>query len=116
MILVNIINGLTAAIIFPDTVDECCKAWFGSIAFVLAAYYIAPTGKTITAIVVASVYCGIGVFAVLVGWHENRLTHSLWLTIITTVITVLASIFACYYANSLEEETKSNLLKESQNN
>jgi hypothetical protein len=104
MILVNALNGLTVAMIFPVLIDECCKAWFGSLAFVLAAYYIAPKGKFLTAVVVASSYCAIGLFAVLVNIRSGHSDHPIWLQILTAILTVLASVLACTIAWSLDHE------------
>jgi len=57
MILANFLNALTFGFVLPDAVDQIFKSWFGSLAFVGAAHYIAPKGKFVTAIVVASAYC-----------------------------------------------------------
>ena len=116
MILVNILNGLTVAIIFPDFIDEVCKSWFGSLDFVMAAYYIAPSGKVVTAIVVATTYCAIGIFAVVINLRSGQPDHPAWIEITTTVITVVASVLACMMAYSFDKEKESQSLKESQRN
>jgi hypothetical protein len=104
MIVVNIINGFTVAVIFPEIVDEVCKAWFGSLAFVLAAYYIAPVGKAVTAIVVATTYCAIGLFAMVLDIRSGQPHHPAWFQITTALISVTASVLACALVYSFERD------------
>ena len=116
MILVNFINAMTFGFVLPDFVDQCLKSWFGSIGFVLAAYYIAPNGKFLTTIVVASAYCAIGTFAVTIALQSGVAHHPAWLEITTTVISIVASVLACIMCHSFESEKKSESLKEAQGN
>ena len=116
MILVNIINGLTVGEFTTGFLNESSKAWFGSLAFVGAAYYIAPKGKVVTAIVVATAYCAIGVFAVVIDLESDAPHHPFWLQIITAVLSVVASALACVLAYSFDKDARSEKLKESQRN
>ncbi|HZM05056.1 MAG TPA: hypothetical protein VFC44_18805 [Candidatus Saccharimonadales bacterium] len=103
MILVNIINGWTVAVIFPDFVDDCCKSWFGSLAFVCGAAYIAPKGKAITAIVIATAYCSFGLFGVVMSLRSGHADHATWWEILMTVLTVFASVVACMLVWSMDK-------------
>jgi putative Ca2+/H+ antiporter (TMEM165/GDT1 family) len=116
MILVNTLNGLTVAMIFPDFIDEVCKSWFGSLAFVMTSYYIAPNGKVVTAIVVATAYCAIGLFAVVIALRSGESHHPAWIEITTTIISIIASVLACLIVYSFDKDKKSQSLKESQRN
>ena len=116
MILVNALNSLTVGMALPDFIDQCLKSWFGSLAFVGAAYYIAPKGKVVTAIVVATAYCAIGAFAVLLALRSGEAGHPAWVEITMIAISVVASVLACLMAISFENHKKSESLKESQKN
>ena len=116
MLLVNTINALTTGIIFPETVDAICKSWFGSLAFVLAAYYIAPKGKVVTAIVIATAYCVNGTLALFIQLKTGPTEYPAWLLIVSGIITILASISGCILAYCFDKEKQTELLKESQKN
>lgn len=112
MIFVNIINGFTVAVIFPQVVDDACKSLFGSLAFVLAAYYIAPKGKFVTAVVVATAYCAVGTFAILVALRSGDTKYSGWTMIIMAVISIIASVVACLFAKSFEDNAQKESLEQ----
>jgi uncharacterized membrane protein len=114
MILVNILNSLTVGEFTTGFLDECSKAWFGSLAFVLAAYYIAPKGKVVTAIVVATAYCAIGTFAVVIDLRSDAPHHPFWIQVITTALSILASVFACGLAYHFEKEKNTKKFRETQ--
>jgi hypothetical protein len=116
MLLVNTLNALTFGFFLPDFIDQCFKSWFGSMAFVGSAYYIAPKGKVVTTIVVASAYCAIGTFAVLVALRSGQVGHPAWVEITMIVISVIASLLACLVAISFENDKKSESLKEAEKN
>jgi hypothetical protein len=116
MILANIINAQTVGVFTIGLIDECSKAWFGSLAFVLAAYYIAPKGKVVTAIVVATAYCAIGTFAVVIDLRSDAPHHPFWTQIITVVLSIVASVAGCGFAYCWEKDKISEKLKESQRN
>lgn len=105
MLVVNIINGFTVAFIFPDVVDEICKAWFGSLVFVMAAHSIAPRGKFVTALVIGTLYAGCGTMAVLIDIRSPHPQHAVWLQILTTVISIAATVFACCLSHAMEKDS-----------
>ena len=116
MILVNTLNALTFGFVLPDFFDECLKSWFGSMAFVGAAYYIAPKGKVITAIIVATAYCALGIFGVLAALNHGEAAHPAWVEITMIIISVAASVLACLIAVSIENDLKSESLKKAEQN
>jgi hypothetical protein len=103
MLVVNTINWFTAEYVLPDTLDQIGKAWFGSIAFVMAAGYIAPKGKFITSVVVASAYSAIGIFAVILAIANHVQSHPIWLEILTTIVCVFAAVVGCAVIHGVEK-------------
>jgi hypothetical protein len=116
MVLANTFNSLTLGFVLPDAIDQICKSWFGSLGFVGAAYYIAPKGKIITTIVVATSYCAIGTFAVVVAIRSGDAGHPAWLEIVNVIVSIAASALVCMVAFDYENDKKSESLKESQRN
>lgn len=116
MILTNILNGLTVSAIFPYFVGEISKSWFGSLVFVMTVYYIAPKGKVVTAVVVATAYCAVGTFAVLVALGSGEAGHPAWLEVTTAIISVAAAVLGCLIVHEQEKHKSSDALKESQKN
>ena len=111
MWVVNIANTLTEAFIFPHFVDECCKAWFGSLAFICAAGYIAPKGHFITSVVFASVYCGVGIFAAVICFIEKTPDYSPTYIVVTSILSVLACVFGVLLMREFEKHKHDENLK-----
>ena len=121
MILVNSFNSIALGYILPDFIpfdftNDLFKSWFGSIAFIAAARYIAPKGKVVTSIVVASAYCSVGTFAVIVAIHTGRLNHPAWEELLMAAVSVLACVNACALIHYFEKENQAKSLAESQKN
>lgn len=108
MVAVNILNTYAIAWWAPDSLNESIKAWFGSMGLVVAAYYIAPKGKFITSVVVATAYCAIGTFAALLSIKGGESKNPAWLVMVTTALSLGASAVACMVTFSMEKETQSS--------
>jgi phosphatidylglycerophosphate synthase len=116
MILVNTLNALTFGFVLPDFIDQCVKSWFGSMAFVGAVYYIAPKGKVVTTIVVATAYCAFGIFGVLMALRLGEAGRPVWVEITMIVISVAASVLTCLMCREIEQQKVSESLKEAGKN
>ena len=66
MVIVRIVNTLTMThlIPMPRIVIESIFAWFDTIAFVLAGWYVAPNKKNIAATVLAAMYMALNIYLI----------------------------------------------------
>jgi len=106
MIVVNGLNSITVGQIFPGSINECCKAWFGSMAFVAAAGYIAPRWRVLTSIIVALLYSVGGTVAVVIAIRSGQNDHPAWLEILTTALCVAGAVVGIFSILGVVEDEK----------
>jgi len=110
------ITCLATAWLMPDFVVECMQNFFGSIAYVGAAYMIAPNHKVTAAIVVTTLCVFVTILDFFLTFQHTPPEIVWWKFVTFNLLAIIGSIMGCATAAKMKKDEEEKQTAEAQRN